>query len=244
MHRSSDTIGNISGALAKAQAELTNPEKSLVATIRSPFPVKPTAPSAMPRCRAGWILSVRALAGTRSRLSSRRISIKRPAFFGSRPFLRIRRANGSRRNGRCARCPMSHQRSAWAPRSPMRGGMLFSRLWALPARMISMRPISAPVPIPHGSCRDHRIMPQGTNGQPASAQRKPAGDGKVPGPSATSVLGEQLSASLRESLLQQMAAINSGGRGGRLGASESPCQEHADTRRRQNCRGAVSGEAQ
>src|SRR5256886_11965446 len=38
MHRSSDAIGNISAALAKAQAELTNPEKSLVATIRSPFP--------------------------------------------------------------------------------------------------------------------------------------------------------------------------------------------------------------
>src|SRR5271167_4174520 len=38
MHRSSDTIGNISGALAKAQAQLTNPEKSLVAIIRSPFP--------------------------------------------------------------------------------------------------------------------------------------------------------------------------------------------------------------
>jgi hypothetical protein len=38
MHRSSDTIGNISAAFAKAQAELTNPEKSLVATIRSPFP--------------------------------------------------------------------------------------------------------------------------------------------------------------------------------------------------------------
>ena len=37
MHRSSDTIGNISAALAKAQAELTNPEKSLVATIRSPY---------------------------------------------------------------------------------------------------------------------------------------------------------------------------------------------------------------
>src|SRR5215467_13104962 len=38
MHRSSDAIGNISGALARAQAELTNPEKSLTATIRSPFP--------------------------------------------------------------------------------------------------------------------------------------------------------------------------------------------------------------
>jgi hypothetical protein len=38
MQRSSDSIGAIASALAKAQSELTNPEKSLVATIRSPFP--------------------------------------------------------------------------------------------------------------------------------------------------------------------------------------------------------------
>ncbi len=38
MHRSSETIGAIAAALAKAQAELTNPEKSLSAVIRSPFP--------------------------------------------------------------------------------------------------------------------------------------------------------------------------------------------------------------
>jgi hypothetical protein len=38
MHRSSETIGAIATALAKAQAELTNPEKSMSATIRSPFP--------------------------------------------------------------------------------------------------------------------------------------------------------------------------------------------------------------
>src|ERR1700720_964504 len=38
MHRSSDTIATIAAALAKAQRELTNPEKSLTATIRSPFP--------------------------------------------------------------------------------------------------------------------------------------------------------------------------------------------------------------
>jgi hypothetical protein len=37
MHRSSETIGAIASALAKAQGELTNPEKSLLATIRSPF---------------------------------------------------------------------------------------------------------------------------------------------------------------------------------------------------------------
>src|SRR3979411_11738 len=38
MQRSSESIGAIASALAKAQAELTNPEKSLVATIRSSFP--------------------------------------------------------------------------------------------------------------------------------------------------------------------------------------------------------------
>ena len=38
MPRSSETIGAIAGALAKAQIELANPEKSLTATLRSPFP--------------------------------------------------------------------------------------------------------------------------------------------------------------------------------------------------------------
>jgi ERF superfamily len=37
MQRSSETIGAIAGALAKAQIELANPEKSLTATIRSPY---------------------------------------------------------------------------------------------------------------------------------------------------------------------------------------------------------------
>src|ERR1017187_10359280 len=34
MHQSSETIGTIAAALAKAQAKLVNPEKSLTATIR------------------------------------------------------------------------------------------------------------------------------------------------------------------------------------------------------------------
>jgi hypothetical protein len=38
MHRSSESIGAIAAALAKAQGELINPEKSLTATIHSPFP--------------------------------------------------------------------------------------------------------------------------------------------------------------------------------------------------------------
>ena len=38
MQRCSETIGTIAAALAKAQGELINPEKSLTATIHSPFP--------------------------------------------------------------------------------------------------------------------------------------------------------------------------------------------------------------
>src|SRR6266568_7188434 len=38
VQRCSETIGTIAAALAKAQAELVNPEKSLVGTIRSDAP--------------------------------------------------------------------------------------------------------------------------------------------------------------------------------------------------------------
>src|SRR5271169_7020147 len=38
MHSCSESIGAIAAALAKAQGELTNPEKALTAIIQSPFP--------------------------------------------------------------------------------------------------------------------------------------------------------------------------------------------------------------
>src|SRR5438132_5353142 len=38
MHQSSERIGIIAAALARAQADLINPEKTLTAIIRSPFP--------------------------------------------------------------------------------------------------------------------------------------------------------------------------------------------------------------
>ena len=48
-----------------------------------------------------------------------------------------------------------------------------------------------------------------SNGQATAGKRTAPSDGKLPEPSARSVLGVQLSASLRESLIEQMAAINS-----------------------------------
>jgi hypothetical protein len=47
------------------------------------------------------------------------------------------------------------------------------------------------------------------SGQAAPAQRKPGGDGKLAASSARSVLSEQLSATLRETLIEQMAGITS-----------------------------------
>src|SRR5882757_6680520 len=41
MQHSSESIGTIAAALARAQLELTNPEKSLVATLRPPSPRDP-----------------------------------------------------------------------------------------------------------------------------------------------------------------------------------------------------------
>jgi len=42
MQRSSESVGSLATALAKAQAEIANPEKSLTATIVSPFPREPS----------------------------------------------------------------------------------------------------------------------------------------------------------------------------------------------------------
>jgi hypothetical protein len=52
VHRSSETIGAIGAALAKAQGELTNPEKVLTATIRPNGPGRGSELSGMHRSRA------------------------------------------------------------------------------------------------------------------------------------------------------------------------------------------------
>jgi hypothetical protein len=65
MQRSSESIACLAAALAKAQAELTNPEKSLVATIRPDGPgeaersfryaiAKPIAPATKLHVEKSW----------------------------------------------------------------------------------------------------------------------------------------------------------------------------------------------
>ena len=59
MQRSSESIGTIAAALAKAQAQLVNPEKSLVATISRTGCAALNRPFATRRCRAVLISCAR-----------------------------------------------------------------------------------------------------------------------------------------------------------------------------------------
>ena len=63
MQRSRESVGALAAALAKAQAEIQNPEKSLTATIVSPFP---RGAFAMRHCRRGSIWSASVWVSTRS----------------------------------------------------------------------------------------------------------------------------------------------------------------------------------
>src|SRR6202043_995054 len=134
MQRSSETIGAIATALAKAQAELTNPEKSLVATIRSPFPREADRTFRYAPLSSGLDI-VRKSLGRHEIATIQSTEIDQQGgllrLTTILEFLRIHPANGSPRNGPCARSPISPRRSAWEPPSLMRGGMRFSRWWAL-----------------------------------------------------------------------------------------------------------------
>src|SRR5213079_1183117 len=99
MHRSGDTIATIAAALAKAQVELTNPEKSLVATIRSPFPREADRTFRYAPLSSGLDI-VRKSLGRHEIATIQATGIdKEAAYCASPPCLRIRPGSGSRRTG-------------------------------------------------------------------------------------------------------------------------------------------------
>src|ERR1700692_3427223 len=63
MHRSSETIGKIAAALAQAQTQLENPEKTLTATIASPFPREGTTSFRYASLASGLEIIRKALGG-------------------------------------------------------------------------------------------------------------------------------------------------------------------------------------
>src|SRR5271165_5355457 len=209
MHRSSESIGAIAAALAKAQVEMANPEKSLLGTIRSPFPREGDRTFRYAPLSSGLEI-VRKCLGRHEIAAMQTTAIDADAGLVRLTTI-LAHSSGEWVSSEWPVCPMSDVASA----QRMGAALTYARRYALftlvgiageddldaPDLGADPNP-AAELPRPP----DHRKQ---SNGQAAAGQRAAAGGGKPPGPSARSVLGEQLSASLRESLIEQMTAINS-----------------------------------
>src|SRR5215470_7384626 len=205
MHRSSDTIATIAAALAKAQLALTNPEKSLVATIRSPFPREADRTFRYAPLSSGLDI-------VRKSLGRHEIAtIQSPEIDKEAGLLRLTtilaHSSGEWLSSEWPVCQISDIASAQrlgAALSYARRYALFTLVGIAGEDDLDAPDLGAdPNPAAERPRQpDHRKQ---SNGQKAAAQLTTArGGGKLRGPSARSVLGVQLSASLRESLIQQM----------------------------------------
>ena len=141
MHRSSETIGAIAAALAKAQGELTNPEKSLTATIRSPFPREGDRTFRYASLASGLDI-------VRKSLGQHEIATVQTTVIDPAPVRSTLRrssptppASGFRRTGRSAPSVKPQRLTAWGRRSPTPDATRCLRWWELPEKTISMRPI-------------------------------------------------------------------------------------------------------
>ena len=139
MQRSSESIGAIASALAKAQSELTNPEKSLVATIRSPFPREGDRTFRYASLSTGLDI-VRKTLGKHEIATVQATEIDKEAgLIRLTTSSRIRPGNGSRPTGRYARSVKPRRRIRWGPPSPTPGVMRCSHSSGLQEKTTSTR---------------------------------------------------------------------------------------------------------
>jgi ERF superfamily len=196
MHRSSDTIATIAAALAKAQVELTNPEKSLTAIIRSPFPRGADRTFRYAPLSSGLDI-VRKSLGRHEIATIQATEIDKEAGL-LRLMTVLAHSSGEWISSEWPVCQISDIASA----QRMGAALTYARRYAL----FTLVGIAGEDDL---DASDVDAGPNPAAEPPGPAQRSAPSDGKRPGPSAKSVLGTQLSASLRESLIEQMAAINS-----------------------------------
>src|SRR6516164_5294944 len=210
MHRSSDTIATIAAALAKAQVELTNPEKSLVATIRSPFPREADRTFRYAPLSSGLDIIRKSLGGHEIAI------IQATGIDAETGLLRLTsvlaHSSGEWISSDWPVCQIADIASAQRVGAALTYGRRYA-LFALvgiageddldaPDLGADPNP-AAELPRPSDDRRQSNEQAAATRQTATSSDqlRRP--------PAARSVLGEQLSASLRESLIEQIATINS-----------------------------------
>ena len=242
MHRSSESIGTIAGALAKAQAELTNPEKSLTATIRSPFPREADRTFRYASLSSGLDI-------VRKALGKHEIATVQTTAIDEAGLIRLTtvlaHSSGEWVSSDWPVCPASET----AAPHRMGAALTYARRYALftLVGIAGEDDLDAP---------DIGAAPKAGADQPAEPEvQKPNGrafaDGlphsafdrgrKPRARQAKPVLAPDQSAALRDRLVAELQALQSRDR--QLGASEPARQEHADVHRRRTCRGRLPSKA-
>jgi ERF superfamily len=208
VHSSSESVGTIAAALAKAQAELTNPEKSLVATIRSPFPRERDRTFRYAPLSSGLDI-VRKSLGQHEIATIQTTTIDKEAGL-LRLTTVLAHASGEWISSEWPVCQITDIASA----QRMGAALTYARRYALftlvgiageddlDAPDLGAVP-QAEVELPRS---DHWNQ---SNGQAGVAARPARDGGKPPAPSARTVLAPDQSAILRERLVAQLADINS-----------------------------------
>ncbi|MGP0089099.1 MAG: ERF family protein [Xanthobacteraceae bacterium] len=211
MHRSSESIGAIAAALAKAQAEMANPEKSLLGTIRSPFPREGDRTFRYAPLASGLDI-VRKSLGRHEIATIQTTSVDTEAGL-IRLTTVLAHASGEWVSSDWLVCPISE---ASAPHR-MGAALTYARRYALftlvgiagdddlDAPDIGAQSNSSSEP-PRES--DDRARPNGR--APAAAEPPVHASRLPPVQSPPRFLAANLSASLRDSLVAELASLNSG----------------------------------
>jgi ERF superfamily len=208
MHRCSESIATIAAALAKAQAEMTNPEKSLVATIRSPFPREPDRTFRYAPLSSGLDI-------VRKSLGQHEIAtIQTTAIDKETGLLRLTtvlaHSSGEWISSEWPVCPIADVASA----QRMGAALTYARRYALftLVGIAGEDDLDAPdlVAAPNANSGPPRSnhQPQ-TNGRATEAERPVRNGGGSLVPSSRSFLPPDQSASLRERLVTEVAALSS-----------------------------------
>ena len=206
MHRSSETIGNISGALAKAQIELTNPEKSLVAVIRSPFPREADRTFRYAPLSSGLDI-VRKTLGRHEIAAIQSTTIDNEAGL-LRLTTILAHSSGEWISSEWPVCRIADIASA----QRMGAALTYARRYGLftLVGIAGEDDLDAPdLGADHTPSPEPPRPPSQSNEQIGAAQGIPDTDRRRPEALARSALGGQLSGSLRESLIEQLAAVSS-----------------------------------
>src|SRR5438067_2115440 len=208
MHRSSDTIATIAAALAKAQVELTNPEKSLVGTIRSPFPREADRTFRYAPLSSGLDI-IRKSLGHHEIATIQATGIDKEAGL-LRLTTVLAHSSGEWISSDWPVCQISDIASA----QRMGAALTYARRYALftLVGIAGEDDLDAPDlnPAPNPAASSPRSSDAGKQGNGQTAVQSTAG--RTGRPSAfvgRTVLTTQLSASLRESLIDQLTGINS-----------------------------------